>query len=273
MVHDIHLCSEGRTAALVRQVPDTLLPHCLTVLRKDHHANIRPSIPGHDHAAIGYALDAGASIVIPQVDSVEQAKNIVAASKFGSKIGGKRSAPPNRWISDLSMGCCDPSISFWENQNAQAAVIIQIETLEGVHNLDAMLTAVGEHIDSVWLGSLDLRVSMGLRGFWGEEPEWVNAIGILRATLEKHNMPYSGLATGDEEWLKSRGDGRSLMFTCSDLDAVLGATNELRKARSLFPRKDYSSQKMANGYSSKDKSNHSESNGFSPLSNGNLASI
>lgn len=24
-------------------------------------------VPGHDHAAIGYALDAGASIVVPQV--------------------------------------------------------------------------------------------------------------------------------------------------------------------------------------------------------------
>lgn len=55
------------------------------------------SVPGHDHAAIGFALDAGASIVVPQVETVEQAKHIVSAAKFGAKINGTRSAPPARW--------------------------------------------------------------------------------------------------------------------------------------------------------------------------------
>ncbi|KAI9777814.1 MAG: hypothetical protein M1816_004403 [Peltula sp. TS41687] len=181
-------------------------------------------IPGHDHAAIGYALDAGASIILPQVDTVEQAQHIVSAAKFGANIRGKRSAPPGRRISDVSMQCCDPSLSFWENQNAQAAVIIQ---------------PVGEHIDSVWLGNLDCRVSMGLPGFWGEEPEWISAMDTLRATLTKYNMPYSGLALGDDEWLKLRGEGRSLMFTSSDLAAVLRTADELRNTRKLF-LKDYS---------------------------------
>lgn len=42
MVHEAIFMSNGKTIPFVR-------------------------VPGHDHAAIGYALDAGASIVIPQV--------------------------------------------------------------------------------------------------------------------------------------------------------------------------------------------------------------
>ena len=159
-------------------------------------------MPGHDHAAIGYALDAGASIILPQVDTVEQAQHIVAAAKFGAADSGRWSAPPYRWSPDISMQCCDSRLSFWENQNEQAAVIIQVESLEGINNMDEILTVVGEHIDSIWLGNLDCRVSMGLPGFWGEEPEWIQAMNTLRATLTKHNKPYSGLALGDDEWLK-----------------------------------------------------------------------
>ncbi|KUJ06158.1 Phosphoenolpyruvate/pyruvate domain-containing protein [Mollisia scopiformis] len=151
-IHQIQLVSESKTVALVR-------------------------ILGHDHAAIGYALDAGASIV---------------------------------------------------------------ESLKGINNLDSILMAIGEHIDFVWLGNLDCRVSMGLLGFWGEEPEWVSALETLRTTLAKHNMLYSGLATRDDEWLISRGDGRSLMFTSSDSFALLRAREELRHAKELFAVKDYS---------------------------------
>lgn len=45
MVHETIFMSQGRTIPFVR-------------------------VPGHDHAAIGFALDAGASIVVPQVSLV-----------------------------------------------------------------------------------------------------------------------------------------------------------------------------------------------------------
>lgn len=209
-------------------------------------ANI-PSVPAHDHALIGFALDAGASIVVPQVDTVAQAQKIVAAAKFGANIGGKRSAPPSRWLPHSSMQSCNSEISFWENQNNQAALIIQIESLEGINNLDAMLIDIGEHIDSVWLGSLDLRVSMGLPGFWGQETEWLNALDTFESILRKHDKPYSGLATGDDEWLKLRGEGRSVMFVSSDLEAILRTRDDLAHVRTLFPKRDYSAKALGAG--------------------------
>jgi hypothetical protein len=37
-----------------------------------------------------------------------------------------------------------------------------IESLEAIRNIDTILIEVGDHIDNVWLGSLDARVSMDL---------------------------------------------------------------------------------------------------------------
>lgn len=77
--------------------------------------------------------------------------------------------------------------------------MIQIESLEAIKNLDAILTEVPE-IDAVWLGALDARVSMGLLSMYGSEPEWLDAVVLYRATVEKHNKPHAGitLAKGDE---------------------------------------------------------------------------
>ena len=48
-------------------------------------------------------LDAGASIMIPQIKSVAQGKDILALCKLGVNIGGTRSVPPARYIPSSSM--------------------------------------------------------------------------------------------------------------------------------------------------------------------------
>ena len=97
----------------------------------DLRSDIIGRVPRRDHAAIGYALDAGASIIVPQVDTVEQAQHVVSAAKLGVKAKGNQSAPPFRWLPGLSDTRIDPSRSLWENLNDQAAIIMQIESEEG----------------------------------------------------------------------------------------------------------------------------------------------
>ncbi|GKZ90173.1 hypothetical protein AnigIFM59636_001674 [Aspergillus niger] len=148
-------------------------------------------VPGHDHATMAYALDAGASIVVPQVDKVEQAKEARGAVKFGRKNGGHRSAPSFRYVPGLTDVPLDKDHPLWEIFNRQLGFMIQVESLEEVPEIDA-----------VWLGTIDARVSMGLpggHGIVGTESEWLEAVELFHKTMRKHDKPYSGfcLAKGD----------------------------------------------------------------------------
>lgn len=222
MVHELMFMSGGRTMPFVR-------------------------VPGHDHAAIGYALDAGASLIIPQVDTVEQAQHVVSAAKFGTKWTGTRSAPPFRLIPGLTDGLIDPSRSIHENLNDQAAIIIQVETLEAIRNLDAILTACPQ-IDAVWLGTLDARVSMNLpgnAGMGGVEPEWIEAVALYEATMEKHNKPRAGFALGPPEVRKSMAKGKSFVICSADVLAFMGLSQELNEAKELFEKNSFPPTKIA----------------------------
>jgi 4-hydroxy-2-oxoheptanedioate aldolase len=180
--------------------------------------------------------------MVPQVETVEQAREIVAATKYGARIGGGRSAPPARLMPGLSDTPMFPPMTLHQSVNRQAAVAIQIESLEGIKNLDAILTAVGEHIDSVWLGSLDARISMELAsgGLMGREPEWLEAVALYESTLAKHNKPASGLSLGPPEMKEVLGKGKSFMVAGADYVALLGQGAELSDMRQRFPARDHS---------------------------------
>ncbi|KAJ5535354.1 hypothetical protein N7527_001608 [Penicillium freii] len=211
MVHEIAFMSEGKTIPFVR-------------------------VPSHDHAAIAYALDAGASIVVPQVNTVAQAKHVLSATKYGTKCGGTRSAAPYRLIQGITDTPIDKSKSVHENQNDQAAVMIQIESLEGLANLDSILTEVPE-IDAVWLGAIDCRVSMGLRwesGVVPTEPQWLEIVAQFQNTMEKHDKPSGGFAMGPPEKMRAMGKGKALGIVAADTVALLSMVEELKKARQIF---------------------------------------
>ncbi|KAL8648876.1 MAG: hypothetical protein Q9210_004734 [Variospora velana] len=203
IVHDIQFMSEGRTMPFVR-------------------------VPGHDHASIGFALDAGASIVVPQIETVEQAQHVVSATKFGIASKGTRSAPPCRWLPGISDMPVDPTRSVWENQNDQAAVILQIESEVGVRNLDAVLAAVGDQIDAIWLGPLDMRISMGLEGLWGSEPRFVKTVDLYQETLKKHDVPNSGMCLF-RDWPK--GANKAFVVVAGDAFAFMGDVALINEAR------------------------------------------
>ncbi|KAI9713182.1 MAG: hypothetical protein M1820_001167 [Bogoriella megaspora] len=212
MVHETMFMSGGRTIPFVR-------------------------VPGHDHAAIGYALDAGASLVIPQVETVEQCKHVLSAAKFGTNQNGTRSAPPFRLIPGLTDGLVDPKRDLHQNLNDQAAIMIQIETLAGIHNLDAILTECPD-VDIVWIGTLDARVSMNMPangGFGGSEPEWLEALKIYDETLKKHNKPRAGFAMGPPDIMKMLGAGNSFIMCAADVVQLLQLGSSLSLAREVFP--------------------------------------
>ncbi|CAP67088.1 uncharacterized protein PODANS_4_4390 [Podospora anserina S mat+] len=207
LVHDAIFMSQGKTIPFVR-------------------------VPGHDHAAIGFALDAGASIVIPQLETVEEAKHVMSSSKFGTKNRGTRSAPPFRLIPTLTDQGYDGARDVWQNWNDQAAVMVQIESLAGINNLDAILTECPD-IDVVWLGALDCRISMNLPANFGmgSEPEWLEAKEKFYTTLKKHNKPLAGFCFAPGDALTEAAQEHSMILHGADVTKLLELQQELANAR------------------------------------------
>ncbi|KAB8236243.1 Pyruvate/Phosphoenolpyruvate kinase-like domain-containing protein [Aspergillus alliaceus] len=141
-------------------------------------------VPGHDASIIGYALNAGASIIVPHVDMVEEAKHVVSAVKL--------------------------------TESKMTALMIQIESLEGIHNLDAILTKVPE-IDIVWFGTIDARMSMGLAagfGVRGSEPKWLGACDLFHATFRKYKKPHAGFSFVEGEELRKATSDMAIVYNC-----------------------------------------------------------
>ncbi|KAI0470540.1 Phosphoenolpyruvate/pyruvate domain-containing protein [Xylariaceae sp. FL0804] len=208
MVHDTMFMSEGKTIPFVR-------------------------IPGHDHAAVGFALDAGASIVVPQVETVEQCKHIISAAKFGTNQGGTRSAPPFRFVPQVT-DVPQHGTDLHKSLNNQAAIMIQIESLEGINNLDAILTECPE-VDAVWLGTLDTRVSMNLPGnggMGGDEQEWQDAAAKWEEVVKKHDKPMAGFAFSPD-LVKKRAESYSFIFTDGETNRLAGMFQDLQATREM----------------------------------------
>ena len=112
--------------------------------------------------------------------------------------------------------------------------MIQIETLEAIDNLDDILTAVPD-IDVVWLGTLDVRVSMGLTNMAGPEPEFAEAAAKFASILRKHRKPRGGVVLGSPEVMKKNGKDNCLNFTAVDVAGLMGLADSLPSVKKMFP--------------------------------------
>jgi 4-hydroxy-2-oxoheptanedioate aldolase len=96
-------------------------------------------VPRGDHDLIKRVLDGGAwGIVVPMVNTVEQARIAIAAAKY----------PPQ---GNRSIGGSIPAQNF---QNDEILVILQTESPEGVDNAEAIYSLPG--VDGIFVGPNDL---------------------------------------------------------------------------------------------------------------------
>jgi 4-hydroxy-2-oxoheptanedioate aldolase len=109
-------------------------------------------VPSNDFAAIGRVLDAGAmGIIVPMVNSVEEARAVVAACRYYPE--GARSYGATR--AGLYAGP-----DYFAHANQEIACIPMIETREALDALDDILAVPG--IDAVYVGPGDMSITLGL---------------------------------------------------------------------------------------------------------------
>jgi 4-hydroxy-2-oxoheptanedioate aldolase len=118
------------------------------------HAVVR--VP-HDNAALlKQVLDIGATtVLIPMVDTAEQAAAIVKACRYPQDDGqggirGMAGSRASRW---------GRYPNYAREANAQVCVLVQVESREGLLNLDAIAATPG--VDGVFIGPADLSASLG----------------------------------------------------------------------------------------------------------------
>jgi 4-hydroxy-2-oxoheptanedioate aldolase len=137
-------------------------------------------IRGPAHDIIKRALDTGAhGIVVPQVNTAEEAAAIVASSKFPPQgVRGQGSAFPA-----IGHGLTTPE--YMKSANETIITMIQIETRAGVENVDAIAAVPG--VDVVFIGPNDLaQALLGYTPARGDEPEFVRAMDKIVAAARKH---------------------------------------------------------------------------------------
>jgi 4-hydroxy-2-oxoheptanedioate aldolase len=121
-------------------------------------------------------LDIGASAIqVPQVNTAEQARRIVAAAKY-PPVGNRGAAFSTRAAGYGFFGG-DQHIKA---SNEGTSVIIMAETRAAIENIDEIVAVPG--VDAVFFGPNDLSFSLGYPGQM-QHPEVVGAIehGVTRA--------------------------------------------------------------------------------------------
>lgn len=113
-------------------------------------------VPGHAPESIAAVLDAGAAgVLVPRVSTTEQARAAVQATRYPPM--GSRGVGPGR---AAAYGYRIPD--YLAAANDKLLLAIQVETAEGLANIDAIAAVDG--VDVIFIGPGDLSVSIDAMG-------------------------------------------------------------------------------------------------------------
>ena len=110
----------------------------------------------NDTLAIRQVLDLGAQgVIVPLIHTAEDADRAVRAAKYPPRgVRGFCFSRMNHWGVDFA--------TYAANANDNIAVVVMIESCQGVENIDAILAVDG--VDGVFIGPYDLSGSYGVPG-------------------------------------------------------------------------------------------------------------
>lgn len=146
-------------------------------------------VPSHESAWISLALDADAdAVIVPQVESVAEAKAVVRAAKFPPL--GNRSYGGRRPIDRHGRG-------FSNNANTERLLVCQIES-EPALAAAADIAAV-DGVDALFLGPDDMMLRKGLSMEQPRKPEMMaECVQQLTAACRASGKLSVTVAVGDE---------------------------------------------------------------------------
>ena len=187
-------------------------------------------VPQIEYHLLARTMDAGAlGVMVPNVKTADEARTIVDAVKYaplgargiglGGALTGYRGVNP---------------AEFLAYSNANTTVICQIESIEGIENLEAIATTPG--VDVLWVGHFDLTQSMGIPGQFHDQ-RFLDNLKRVVAVCKRHNLG-AGIQPGSmeqaREWLAI---GFNVISYSTDMSVYLTAmTQAVVQVRALAER-------------------------------------
>jgi 2-keto-3-deoxy-L-rhamnonate aldolase RhmA len=171
-----------------------------------------------NHSTIKKALDRGAEgVLVPLVESAEQARGIVAACRFppeGTRgIAGTRAT---RFGLDLK--------GYLETWNKEVVVALQIETRPGLEQVEAIAGVPG--VDVLFVGPNDL--SAGLGAFQQfDRPEFRQAVERIRKAADQRGIATGYMCTSAEGTLQKIDEGFRFVAVGTEARLLAGAAHTL----------------------------------------------
>jgi 4-hydroxy-2-oxoheptanedioate aldolase len=170
-------------------------------------------IRGPAHDIIKRALDTGAhGIMVPQINNADEARAIVASSKFPPQgVRGQGSAFPA-----IGHGLTTPE--YMKSANETIITMIQIETKDGVENVEEICAVEG--VDMVFIGPNDLAMSLlGYVPARGNEPVFVEAVEKVIAAARKYGK-WAGRMVNDGSIAKAERERFDTVAVTGDTKAI-----------------------------------------------------
>lgn len=199
-----HLCSNISTEILAHCGFDWLvldmehspneLPDILAQLQAMNGSSAAPvvRVPWNDAVTFKRLLDIGVqSFLVPYVQTADEARQAVAATRYPplgvrGYAGAPRASGYGR-IKDYAHRCAD-----------EMCLLLQIETIEGLNNLEAI--AAVEGVSGIFIGPGDLSAALGHLGN-PKHPDVLKAIDEAIARIRACGKA-PGILTGDETLAK-----------------------------------------------------------------------
>jgi 4-hydroxy-2-oxoheptanedioate aldolase len=183
-------------------------------------------VPWNEPGIIGKLLDAGAwGIICPMVNSASEASALVDACLY-PPVGMRSNGP-------VRAGLYSAPGVYQSIANENVLVLPQIETLDAVANLDAILDVPG--ISGVYIGPGDLALSMGLPPHLDREEPEILAIyeNIIAATRRRNQI--AGIQNMTPAYAGRMGKmGFQILTVATDINLMIQAAVPAIKATREF---------------------------------------
>ncbi len=166
-------------------------------------------VPRGEYTWLARALDLGArGVMIPMVESEEQAKSIVQACRYPPV--GRRGAAFGFAQCDYQGGDVADKI---RRSHERTLVIAQIETERGLEQVDRIAAVDG--VDVLWVGHFDLSNFMGIPGKF-DDPRFDRAMRAVVDACRRHGKAAGFMAT-DRAWIeRARAMGYTMIAGGTD---------------------------------------------------------